>query len=58
MLFFSCSLFSYVRSEFKLHKEAKPQHLQGFFTQWIQCKQTNTTNEEADHKHNQMQGVT
>jgi len=27
---------AYVREEFKLHKSAKPQHLHGFFTQWIQ----------------------
>jgi 3-oxoacyl-ACP reductase-like protein len=29
---------AYVREEFKLHKTAKPQHLHGFFTQWIQCQ--------------------
>ena len=29
---------AYVREEFKLHKSAKPQHLHGFFTQWIQCQ--------------------
>jgi uncharacterized protein YqiB (DUF1249 family) len=29
---------AYVREEFKLHKSAKPQHLNGFFTQWLQCQ--------------------
>lgn len=29
---------AYVREEFQLHKTAKPQHLNGFFTQWIQCQ--------------------
>ena len=29
---------AYVREEFKLHKSAKPQHLHGFFTAWIQCQ--------------------
>jgi hypothetical protein len=33
---------AYVREEFQLHKTAKPEHLHGFFTQWIQCQQTNT----------------
>ena len=25
---------SYVKSEFKLHKNAKPEHLDGFFSEW------------------------
>jgi len=25
---------AYLRSEFKLHKSAKPEHLEGFFTEW------------------------
>lgn len=25
---------SYVKSEFKLHKNAKPEHLEGFFQEW------------------------
>jgi hypothetical protein len=29
---------AYVREEFQLHKTAKPEHLHGFFTQWIQCQ--------------------
>ncbi len=31
---------AYVREEFQLHKTAKPQHLNGFFTGWIQCQST------------------
>jgi hypothetical protein len=27
----------YVREEFKLHKNAKPEHLQPFFDQWLDC---------------------
>ena len=32
----------YVREEFKLHKNAKPEHLQPFFDQWLQCKYLTT----------------
>lgn len=28
---------SYVREEFKRHKDAKPQHVQPFFQQWLSC---------------------
>ena len=36
----------YVRNEFKLHKKAETQHLQGFFKQWLQYLQHMSTVED------------